>query len=398
MDFKETHSELDQQLYSAATLWQRSVFNEPTAPWLDHLPTLQQQLLALDDATLQLWQGDDVALLSGLAPHYAPAGQLLELIQRVPETYRPLDALPDRWSWHMPGRKWRQIRYFTQQLAPLQHPLMEWCSGKAHLSRLISRQWQQAALALERDSKLVQSGRELAEQEGLPVEFQLCDVLKHDTDEAFGQHTHGLALHACGELHRQFLRQSLKHRPARVSLAPCCYNLGGPPKWQALSEFARASRLKPQLSDLKLAVRQTVTADQREQNRHRQKQQWRLGFNAFWRHVTGEATPQLNMQRARRAKSFTDFAEVLLEEALLVEQRNTPPAPQDWQSWAERGASLDRRVQRLELLSMMYRRPLELWLVLDYAIALEERGYQVTVSQFSPQHITPRNLLLDARR
>ncbi len=399
MDFRETHSELDHQLHSAVPDWQPSVFNDPMAPWLDHLPALQQQLLALDDASLHHWQADDEALLRGVSPHYPAAKKLLELIQRVPNSHRPLEPLPDRWSWHMPGRKWQQIRYFTQQLAPLDQPIVEWCSGKAHLSRLINRQWSQPALALERDSTLVASGHELAKQNDLPIEFRCCDVLQDHTDEAFASNKHGVALHACGELHRHFLRQTLTHKPARVSLAPCCYNLGGPPQWQPLSQFAKASHLQPRTGSLKLAVRQTVTADQREQNRHRQKQQWRLGFNAFWREATGQASPpQLNMQRARRAKRFEDFAEALLAEASLAAGESTPPAPSNWQVWAEQGAALYERVQRLELISMMYRRPLELWLVLDYAIALQEAGYRVKLTQFSPQHITPRNLLVDARR
>lgn len=404
MDFRETHSELDRLLHTAAPLWRPAVFNKPSAPWLADIPKLTAKLLSLDDDTLALWQADDHALLRSVAEHYPPALELLDILRCLPESPATLEPLPDRWSWHMPGRKWQQIRYFAEQLAPVKHPLMEWCSGKAHLSRLLSRQWKQASVALERDRQLIDSGRVLSDQDKLPVELQCCDVLADDTDAYFDQHRHGLALHACGELHRHFLRQTVQCQPARVSLAPCCYNLGGPEQWQPLSQFAQNSRLQLRQEELKLAVRQTVTADTREQKRHHQKQQWRLGFNAFWREETGdELPPQLNMQNARRAKSFEAFATALILEANKAESNRSesehaPSAPDSWEPWRSKGEALYRRVQRLELVSMMYRRPLELWLVLDYAIALEEVGYRVSLSQFCPTKITPRNLMLDARR
>lgn len=399
MDFRETHSELDRLLHTAAPLWRPAVFNQPSAPWLADVPELSTALLSLDDDTLALWQADDHDLLSGIADHYPPALQLLDIIRGLPKSPATLKPLPDRWSWHMPGRKWQQIRYFAEQIAPVKHPMMEWCSGKAHLSRLLSRQWDQPASALERDQQLIDSGRELTSQDGLAVELRRCDVLEDDTAVYFDPNRHGLALHACGELHRHFLRQTTRHKPARISLAPCCYNLGGPEHWQPLSQFAQNSRLQLKREELKLAVRQTVTADSREQKRHRQKQQWRLGFNAFWRDSTGDdLPPQLNMQNARRAKNFEDFAGALLAESNRSESLRGPAAPKSWKHWQTEGEALYQRVQRLELVSMMYRRPLELWLVLDYAIALEEAGYRVNLSQFCPPHITPRNLMLDARR
>jgi len=44
----------------------------------------------------------------------------------------------------------------------------------------------------------------------------------------------------------------------------------------------------------------------------------------------------------------------------------------------------------------LFRRPLELWLVLDVAMYLQEQGYQVSLSELCAPELTPRNLLLQA--
>ena len=51
-----------------------------------------------------------------------------------------------------------------------------------------------------------------------------------------------------------------------------------------------------------------------------------------------------------------------------------------------------------ELLRSLFRRPLELWLVLDRALYLQEQGFQVTLGTFCAAQLSPRNLLLLAER
>ena len=55
-------------------------------------------------------------------------------------------------------------------------------------------------------------------------------------------------------------------------------------------------------------------------------------------------------------------------------------------------------MRNLELLRGLFRRPLELWLVLDRALYLEEQGFQVTLGTFCATQLSPRNLLLLAER
>jgi len=46
----------------------------------------------------------------------------------------------------------------------------------------------------------------------------------------------------------------------------------------------------------------------------------------------------------------------------------------------------------------LFRRPLEMWLVLDRALFLQENGYQAQVGRFCETALTPRNLMVLAER
>ena len=53
---------------------------------------------------------------------------------------------------------------------------------------------------------------------------------------------------------------------------------------------------------------------------------------------------------------------------------------------------------RLSIVRHAFRRPLEVWLALDLGLFLEGAGYEVSLGTFCPRRLTPRNLLLSARR
>ncbi|MDI9244031.1 hypothetical protein [Marinobacter sp. CHS3-4] len=68
----------------------------------------------------------------------------------------------------------------------------------------------------------------------------------------------------------------------------------------------------------------------------------------------------------------------------------------DFDTWLAFGAQRLEQVRRHELVRHLFRRPLELWLVLDYAVFLEEQGFRVRLGTFCERALTPRNLLIDA--
>ena len=74
------------------------------------------------------------------------------------------------------------------------------------------------------------------------------------------------------------------------------------------------------------------------------------------------------------------------------------PAHQDWAALEAHGWQRQRAVMRLSLVRHVFRRPLEVWLALDRALYLERVGYRVRLAEFCGRELTPRNLLISARR
>ena len=63
----------------------------------------------------------------------------------------------------------------------------------------------------------------------------------------------------------------------------------------------------------------------------------------------------------------------------------------------QRGWQRQREVMRLSIVRHAFRRPLEIWLVLDLACYLEQQGYAVKIGRFCERQLTPRNLLISAQ-
>ena len=191
----------------------------------------------------------------------------------------------------------------------------------------------------------------------------------------------------------QLLQAASLRKVERIYLSPCCYHLGRDADYRPLSSAGRASSLKLNRQDRQLAVQETVTADQRTRRQRQIEVIWRLGFDLLQRDLRGvdEYLPLPSLRKSMLSGTFADFC------AWAAERKQLPlPAGLDLEAYRQQGEQRLRAVRRLELISHLFRRPLELWLVLDRVLYLEEQGYQVVWGQFCQRHLTPRNLMIQA--
>ena len=206
-----------------------------------------------------------------------------------------------------------------------------------------------------------------------------------------------MALHACGDLHRKLIQDVVSRRQPRVSFSPCCYHLTSNATFSLLSDRGRdgAHRLSLSRDDLRLAVQETVTAPRRDRRQSTLMSHWRLGFDSLQRWVWGEDEYLSLPPHPKRLmrEGFEAFCQWAAEQKGL----HLPPGI-DFHHWLGIGIERAERVRRYELLRHVFRRPLELWLVLDYGLCLEEAGYSVRIGTFCDRALTPRNLLVDATR
>ncbi|WP_447754353.1 methyltransferase [Pseudomonas nicosulfuronedens] len=386
---------LDGFLLEHQALWRPKPFTVQALPWERAHPELAAWLRSrsLEDAEAA---HNAPELLHAPTPFPALAGTAARLscIGQLPA--HAFAALPHRLTVDVPGRKLQQIAAFASRLnftQPPQHWL-DWCAGKGHLGRALAQDGT-PLLSLELDPQLVQDGQRMSNRLALQAQHRQQDVLATGTDEHLHPEHTAIALHACGDLHVRLLQLASTRRCRQLAVAPCCYNRIGSEHYQPLSSAAKASPLSLSRDDLRLPQAETVTAGARVRRQRDTSMAWRLGFDLLQREVRhcDEYLPTPAVSPTWLDKPFADYCRHLAN----LKGLNLPAAI-DWPHWEAQGWQRLAHVRNLELVRGLFRRPMELWLLLDRALFLEEQGYRATLGAFCASQVTPRNLLLLAER
>lgn len=374
-------------------LWKPRPFTHLQLPWETQHPALAQWLRnqSLEDAEA-----------AAGAPVPAQAPDLLRDLAEQGLTLSQLGSLPTlelppalhRLERDVPGRKWEQVEAFSRHLSftqPVTH-WVDWCGGKGHLGRRLVQPGQ-ALTCLEWDPALVSEGQALSDRHHLPARHQLQNVLAADTP--LRPYHVPVALHACGDLHVRLLQKAVEQGCEQLALAPCCYNRTQADHYVPLSDAGSTRPLALNREDLALTASETVTAGARERRQRDTSMARRLGFDLLQRHVRGQnaylPTPSLPANWLNET-----FAQYCLHLAALKGVALSPN--EAWNTWEAHGWQRLAQVRNLERVRNLFRRPLELWLVLDRALYLREHGYDVQVGLFCEPRLTPRNLMILASK
>lgn len=398
---------LARELAKWAPLWRPLPF-QGDAPWQAQLPELAGELLALPEEQVDALDADPAGLQEWIAARVPGIDTLFSAAQACIDDAQPPAplAIAERCGRDVPGRKWQQLRHFAAATGAHAgaRQLVEWCSGKAHLSRLLLQQQAlrgtgvAGAHAVEWNSELCNEGRALAARDGVDIHFHHADALAiAAADAGLTPRAHALALHACGDLHIALLHKAGEAGVAALDVAPCCYHLTRETRWQPLSQALAGCALVPLAltrDDLRLAVQETVTSGARVIRQQRELAAWRLGFDLLQREVRGIDAYLPTPSRPPRVlqQGFAAFCHDMAAHHGL-----TLPGSVDFAHFLARGQLRLCAVRRLELPRHACRRALEVLLVADRALLLAEQGYSVSVRTFCPRPLTPRNLLLQAR-
>lgn len=395
-DLLQRFNALDDFLCAHQALWRpRPFVHYPQIPWEAKHPQLAAWLRAqsLEHAEATHNQPHRLAAPAPF-PQLAATAHALSQIGQLPHS--PANVLPARFSADVPGRKWQQIDAFARSLEFAETPQhwLDWCAGKGHLGRLLAHNGA-ALTCLEYNPQLVSSGQQLSHKLGIRAAHIEQNVMANDaTTRLNAQHT-PVALHACGELHTRLLQLASQIGCQQLAIAPCCYNRISTACYQPLSIRAQTSSLQLFIDDLGLPLSETVTAGARVRRQRDQSMARRLAFGLLQRQLSGvdDYLPTPSLPPAWLDKPFADYCKDLA----ALKQLPTPTT-QDWQQLEQKGWQRLAEVRNLELLRGLFRRPLELWLLLDLALFLQEQGYSVRLGTFCTPQQSPRNLLLLAER
>lgn len=377
---------IDQLLSQHEALWRAGSNAEP-APHYDALFRALRTLSADDVAQLQ---GDDLMLLERLSPHFADTKDILAILSCFPPPIAPPHIEPPN---GIGGRKWQQIQAFCGGLASLSGNVIEWCSGKGYLGQALRLHPQHSPLSvtgLEIDSDLAASGNR--RHANTHQRIVRCDVLSEQAESFVADANAIIALHACGGLHQRMLKVAAATSAKQIALAPCCYHRFIE-QYAPLSRAVNNSSLSITTQDLRLAVRQTVTARRGETQARRQLQHWWLASRQLAQQQGVALDHYRALPHSAAKKGFSYF----------VEQQCTANGiatldMSDADTALAQASDLQLAQEQRGLASMLFRRLLELRCVLDSALFLCEQDYQVKLSVFCPSTTTPRNFLLSASR
>lgn len=394
--FTDSFLRLTQLLGEQQSLWRPRAFKGDPLDWQAQHPALARELLAMPSQQVREIQGDDRALSRLLRPHLDFTAELQALITLPTWSQRQLPAFDKHFHTGIPGRKWAQLRAFVASLPGAETgAFLEWCAGKAHLGRCLYHLHQRPVTSLEWNADLVAQGQRLSRQRHMAVDVRQVDVLAEGVDEHLDRGQHAVALHACGPLHQQLMARGVEREVKTLSIAPCCYQTCTRDSYRPLSSLAQASGLSLQREDLYTVVQETVTASSYVQRQREQSQQWRLGFDLLQRELRGvdEYMPVPSLPGRMASTDFQAFCR-----AAAARKGLDLPLHIDWQKFERAGRERFVRVSALDLVRLLFRRPLEVWLVLDYALFLQHHHYRVSLGTFCERHLTPRNILLNAQR
>lgn len=394
MSYPSRFAELDHLLVKNRGWWQFRPFHQRTMPWCESHPDLVATLQALNDDELATLDASAQALAVWLNP-WVPDGERLLELSRLPEApLRSLD-IPARLDVSVPGRKWQQARRFVAARPASSKPLLEWCSGKGHLGRLLASVDACPVTSFEWQQALCDAGDELSGKLGLSQRFVCGDAFDPSAAEWLPDHGQAVALHACGDLHVTLMRHWASSTTESLTVSPCCYHLIKDECYHPLSEQAKASALQLDRADLSLPLQETVTAGQGDRRRREQELLWRLSFDEWQRQVRGvdQYLPVPALPRRCLSGSFVDFCRVVAKH----HQFDWPDTEEE-SVWLEKGRDRLKLVQRMELVAHLFRRPLEIWLALDRVLFLESSGARVSLQTFCDRSLTPRNILIHAER
>ena len=393
LDIHTRFQQLSALLQETQQYWRPKAFHDHHLPVMDLHPELVYQLYALSEDEVVALANDDDALTQTLADALPFVTELAALTALPALPQRSLPGVSPHFHTGVPGRKWQQVQNFARCLPGDKLPILEWCAGKSHLGFYLQHCFNQEVTALEWDKRLAAEANARAARDGRPLHSHEVDVLADNAKVFLKKSQQAVALHACGDLHERLLHLCTEIGVEQIHLAPCCYHKRRLDTYIPLSESGRSQDLKLDKSDLHTAIMETATAGATVRRQRIRMQTMRLGFDCLQRDLrsTNQFLPLPSLPSKWARASFKEFCRHCSRLKAIELPRKV-----DWEYYWRLGEQRFQQVAALDLVRMVFRRPLEVWLVLDQAIFLQERGYSTEIGTFCCVDKTPRNLLLQA--
>ncbi len=378
-------------------MWHPQPIKAMPPSWEPDEPDLAAWARSLDADTLEAvefrpWEHPDCP---ELLRTWRTIAQDLACLPLLPTQDLPWKAEDTRW---VQARKWGQLTRFAGTIVPLLEDVphvVDWCAGKGHLGRSIARWSGRPVVGVERQIALCEAGNKMARRRGVTMTLQVGDVMASGVSLPSVEDGALVALHACGPLSDAALEYATRGGARLAAVAPCCLQALGEGAYLPRSLAGHTVGLSLERSDLFLAMGEETVATPRLRKRRRTELAWRSGLHLILQERCGRTGwSRLPTQpSATWGRTFEAFCR-----DIDGFEGITLPKDLDFSAWEARGWVRSREARALGIPRGIFRRALEVWVALDRAQSMAEKGWEVTAGVFCPPEVTPRNVLLIAQR
>jgi hypothetical protein len=249
---------------------------------------------------------------------------------------------------------------------------------------------------VERDSSLCLKGAALSQALNRTHPHSYRFVTANALDPATAIHVPegaaAVSLHACGVLTDALHEHAIARGAHLIASALCCFHfLGDADEFIPRSALGRENDLRLTPTLLRLPIHDEVVASGSARRARRSTMARRAGFDLLAREASGanHYSPLGSIPKSAVRLSFEQFCR-------SVAEHTNVQLPQciDWAGAQLAGEEYALRSRALAMVRSIYRRPIELWLVLDRAHRLAEAGRPALVGRFCEREVSPRNLMI----
>ena len=383
MDLQSRFVAVREFLKSHQELWESEVLNHypkglpaPYQEWVKELRGLSpKQLIEIE------CHGQGKSLV------HAPRAFLEEVsdLSKLPELSLAQEPLPEEVERGMGQKKRHEARAIKSFLKEKTYrSFVDIGSGKGHLSMALLAKMEGESLCVDMDPKLQEAGRKKMRShcpdmlERIRYENLFFDA-KAQLAPVPGALL--LGLHACGDLSVEIMDFHLKKERDLLSFG-CCYHKSS--RFN-LSSLAKSDPLELSFHGLTLATRANRSLGEVEFSRRQKVKLYRYILHMILVDELGEDfSPTGSAHYTDYSLPFRDYC-----------AKHAPRSKElDLESLFAKYASSDMLADYL--LSETFRAPLgrllEIYLLLDRALYLEERGSKVELRTFFDSELSPRNI------
>lgn len=326
-------------------------------------------------------------------------------------TINPLPPMPEEpWTWlFMIPKKQHEIRHLAPYINDIYQKkkiseVLDIGGGVGFLAQTLNNQYQHHVTSIDMNSEFQQTGIERHDKNAKwphKVKFKNVKVEnKGEFVEILKQNVMPVGLHTCGKLALDIIRVSAdKKVPALVNFGCCYHTLDKTPDLQNISQFAKDNN--PLWMDkfaLTLSCRAHRKMDEKDFSLKQKVKYYRYAIHVLLHDhydmkelvTLGNSNPKLY------DKQFGYYVHEQLKR-INVEPKHTIEELDAWYDNPDLMVLIDRMLAA-GLIRNALGRVMEVYLLLDRAIFLEEKGYEVRVEEFFDEELSPRNIGITALR